>query len=227
MASAGARCASGPTLRAVIRQGVPSGVQNSVISLANVVVQASINSFGSQAMAGCAAYTKVEGFVFLPITSFSMALATFVSQNLGAKRPDRVRKGMRFGLLTSVCLAEGIGVIIFLLAPIFIHAFNSEAAVVAFGVQQAHTASLFYFLLAFSHCSAGLLRGLGRPIIPMAVMLAIWCALRITYITVALRFIHSIQVIFWAYPLTWGISALLFALYLLFRALPSINRSAS
>ncbi len=217
----------GPTLRAVIRQGVPSGVQNSVISLANVVVQASINSFGSQAMAGCAAYTKVEGFVFLPITSFSMALATFVSQNLGAKRPDRVRKGMRFGLLTSVCLAEGIGVIIFLLAPIFIHAFNSEAAVVAFGVQQAHTASLFYFLLAFSHCSAGLLRGLGRPIIPMAVMLAIWCALRITYITVALRFIHSIQVIFWAYPLTWGISALLFALYLLFRALPSINRSAS
>ena len=213
--------------RAVIRQGVPSGVQNSVISLANVVVQASINSFGSQAMAGCAAYTKVEGFVFLPITSFSMALATFVSQNLGAKRPDRVRKGMRFGLLTSVCLAEGIGVIIFLLAPIFIHAFNSEAAVVAFGVQQAHTASLFYFLLAFSHCSAGLLRGLGRPIIPMAVMLAIWCALRITYITVALRFIHSIQVIFWAYPLTWGISALLFALYLLFRALPSINRSAS
>ena len=209
-----------PTLRAVVAQGLPSGVQNSVISLANVIVQANINAFGSQAMAGCAAYSKVEGFAFLPVTCFSMALATFVSQNIGAGKLDRVRKGMRFGLITSPLLAEGIGLAIFGLAPLLIGAFNNEPDVVAFGVQQARTVALFYCLLAFSHCCAGILRGLGRPTVPMVVMLAVWCALRITYITVVLRQIPNISVIFWAYPLTWSISSALFAWYLAHCPLP-------
>lgn len=208
------------TLRAVVAQGVPSGVQNSVISLANVIVQANINSFGAQAMAGCGAYSKIEGFAFLPVTCFSMALATFVSQNIGAAKLDRVRKGMRFGLITSPLLAEGIGLAIFGLAPLLIGAFNNEPDVVAFGVQQARTVALFYCLLAFSHCCAGILRGLGRPTVPMVVMLAVWCALRITYITVVLRLIPNIGVIFWAYPLTWSISSALFAWYLAHCPLP-------
>ena len=209
------------TLRAVVAQGVPSGVQNSVISLANVIVQANINSFGAQAMAGCGAYSKVEGFAFLPVTCFSMALATFVSQNVGAGRPDRVRRGMKFGILASALLAEGVGVAMYLLAPWLIGAFNSEAAVIAFGVRQARTVALFYCLLAFSHCCAGILRGLGRPMVPMAVMLAVWCALRITYITVTLRFIPQIGVIFWAYPITWTISSVIFGWYLAHCPLPS------
>ena len=211
----------GPTLRAVVIQGVPSGVQNSVISLANVIVQANINAFGAQAMAGCGAYSKVEGFAFLPVTCFAMALATFISQNIGAGRLDRVRRGMRFGMLTSALLAEGVGVAMFLLAPWLIGAFNPEPEVIAFGVRQARTVALFYCLLAFSHCSAGILRGLGRPMVPMAVMLAVWCALRITYITVTLRFIPQIGVIFWAYPITWTISSVLFAWYLTHCPLPS------
>ena len=209
------------TLRAVVAQGVPSGVQNSVISIANVIVQANINAFGANAMAGCGAYSKVEGFAFLPVTCFSMALATFVSQNIGARQLDRVRKGMRFGILTSSLLAECVGVAMFTLAPILIAAFNHEPDVIAFGVQQARTVSLFYCLLAFSHCCAGILRGLGRPVVPMVVMLAIWCALRITYITITVHFIPQIAVIFWAYPLTWTISSVLFAWYLTHCPLPS------
>lgn len=209
------------TLRAVVAQGVPSGVQNSVISIANVIVQANINAFGANAMAGCGAYSKVEGFAFLPVTCFSMALATFVSQNIGARQPDRVRRGMRFGVLSSTLLAEAIGVGIFLLAPLLIGAFNSQPEVVGFGVRQARTAALFYCLLAFSHCCAGILRGLGRPVVPMAVMLAVWCVLRISYIMVAVRILPEIGVIFWAYPLTWGISSLLFGWYLAHATLPS------
>ena len=211
----------GPTLRAVVAQGLPSGVQNSVISLANVIVQANINAFGSQAMAGCAAYSKVEGFAFLPVTCFSMALATFVSQNVGAGQYDRVRKGMKFGILTSVTLAEVVGVLIFTLSPFLIGLFNDQPNVVVYGVRQAHTAALFYCLLAFSHCCAGILRGLGRPVVPMAIMLAVWCALRICYITVMVRLIPDIGVIFWAYPLTWAVSGVLFAWYLAHAALPS------
>ncbi|HBI95356.1 MAG TPA: MATE family efflux transporter, partial [Ruminococcaceae bacterium] len=110
--------------------------------------------------------------------------------------------------------------------PWLIGAFSSEADVVAFGVRQAHTIALFYFLLAFSHCCAGILRGLGRPIVPMAVMLAVWCALRITYITVTLHFIHDIGVIFWAYPLTWSISSLMFLHYLRHCTIPRVGGGA-
>ena len=82
----------------VIRFGLPSGVQNSIIAFANLVVQSNINSFGDAAMAGCGSYSKVEGFAFLPITCFAMALSTFVGQNLGARQYDRVKKGVRFGI---------------------------------------------------------------------------------------------------------------------------------
>ena len=85
-----------PMLKQVIHFGLPSGVQNSIIAFANVIVQSNINAFGSAAMAGCGAYSKIEGFAFLPVSCFSMALATFVSQNIGARRYDRVRSGIRF-----------------------------------------------------------------------------------------------------------------------------------
>ena len=205
----------GDMLRQVVYLGIPSGVQNSVISLANVIVQANINAFGSAAMAGCGAYSKIEGFAFLPVSCFSMALATFVSQNIGARRYDRVRSGIRFGLLCSPLLAEAIGLGIFVLSPLLVAAFNSSPEVIAYGVADARTVSLFYFLLAFSHCCAGILRGTGRPIIPMAIMLATWCALRIAYITAVTHFIPDIRVIYWAYPLTWFLGGLLFAVCLL------------
>ena len=174
----------GPMLRQVVTLGIPSGVQSSVVSLANVIVQANINAFGSAAMAGCGAYSKIEGFAFLPVTCFALALSTFVSQNIGARRFDRVRQGMKFGLICSPVLAELIGVAIFTLAPFLIALFNSDPTVVSFGVDDARTVSLFYCLLSFSHCCAGILRGMGRPVVPMAIMLCVWCALRITYITV-------------------------------------------
>ena len=204
----------GPMLRQVVTLGIPSGVQNSVVSLANVIVQSNINAFGSFAMAGCGAYSKIEGFAFLPVTCFALALSTFVSQNLGARRFDRVRQGMRFGLLCSPLLAEGIGLVIFAFAPFLISLFNSDPAVVAFGVNDARTVALFYCLLSFSHCCAGILRGMGRPVVPMAIMLCVWCALRITYITVTVSFLPDIRVVYWAYPLTWTISSALFALCL-------------
>jgi len=93
----------------ILRYGLPSGVQNSVIAIANVVVQSNINSFGDDAMAGCGSYSRVEGFAFLPITCFSMSLTTFIGQNLGAQKFDRAKAGARFGILCSVVMAEIIG----------------------------------------------------------------------------------------------------------------------
>lgn len=206
----------GLMLRQIIQNGVPSGFQNSVIAIANVFVQANINAFGKMAMAGCGSYSKIEGFAFLPVTCFTMALTTFVSQNLGAKQYDRAKKGAWFGVLCSISIAELIGILIYTAAPVLISAFNSDPEVVHYGVMQSRTIALFYCLLAFSHCIAAVLRGSGNASIPMLVMLCVWCLFRVSYITVVVHFIPDIRVIFWAYPLTWSISSVIF-LYLFLR----------
>lgn len=197
----------------LLKLGVPTGVQNSVIGFANVIVQSNINQFGSVAMAGCGSYAKLEGFAFLPITSFSVALTTFIGQNLGAKQFERARKGARFGILTGVLLAESVGILLWILAPILIRFFNNQQDVIEFGVMQTRTEVLFFCLLALSHCLAGILRGAGKSTVPMIVMLICWCAIRITYITIIVRLIPDIRVVFWAYPLTWFLSSVIFLIY--------------
>ena len=166
-------------------------------------------------MAGCGAYFKIEGFVFLPITCFSMALTTFIGQNLGAKQYDRAKKGAAFGIFCSITLAEVIGILVYFFMPRLILLFNAEADVVNYGILQAHTESLFYFLLAFSHIVAGIMRGAGKSTVPMFVMLGCWCIFRITYVTIITSIIPTIQVVFWAYPITWSLSSVVFLIYLL------------
>lgn len=204
-----------PMLGQIISNGLPSGIQNSIISLANVVVQSNINKFGEMAMAGCGSYAKIEGFGFLPITCFAMALTTFISQNLGAREYERAKKGAVFGVACSLTIAELVGIVIYLLAPVLISGFNSDPQVISYGVAQARTVTLFYFLLAFSHCMAGILRGAGKSTVPMFVMLICWCMIRVTYITVTVHFLPNIRVIFWAYPITWTLSSISFLIYFL------------
>jgi len=203
----------GPTMRAILRFGLPSGIQNSVIGFANVVVQSNVNAFGDSAMAGCGSYSKIEGFAFLPVTCFSMALATFVGQNLGARQHDRVRKGARFGVFCAMVIAEGIGVVIYLAAPVLIGMFNGDPEVVSFGVRDARVVAPFFCLLAMNHCMAGVFRGAGKAAVPMTVMLICWCVIRVSYITVMVPLFGVIEVVFSAYPVTWTLSAIIFIIY--------------
>ena len=204
-----------PMLRQIVHFGLPSGVQNSIIAFANVIVQSNINAFGADAMAGCGTYSKLEGFAFLPITCFTMALTTFVSQNLGAHQYDRVKRGVRFGILCSVTMAEVIGALIFLFSPALVALFQNDPPVIAIGVKQAHIEAFFYCFLAFSHCIAAIMRGAGKPTVPMFVMLAVWCVLRVTYISIVVPMVERIEVVFSAYPLTWFTSSVIFLIYFL------------
>lgn len=197
----------------VVQFGLPSGIQNSIISIANVVVQFNINSFGEMAMAGCGAYSKIEGFGFLPITSFTMALTTFVGQNLGAKDYERTKKGARFGIACAMILAELIGIVIFIAAPVFTAAFDRTPEVILFGTERARTAALFYCLLAYSHSVAAVLRGAGKAVIPMFVMMIFWCVIRVAVLTAVSALIPSIAVVYWIYPLTWTLSSIAFFIY--------------
>ena len=200
----------------IIRYGLPSGVQNSVIGLANVIVQTNINTFGKIATAAYGSYSKIEGFAFLPIVSFTMALTTYVGQNLGAGEHARTLRGSRFGIIASMVIAELIGVLIWIFAPTLIGLFSGDAGVIATGVLQARTVAPFYCLLAFSHAIASVCRGAGKAFVPMCIMLAVWCVLRIAYITIVMHYVHEIQYIYWAYPLTWSISSVIYLLYYLF-----------
>ena len=197
----------------IVRYGLPSGVQNSVIGFANVIVQSNINSFGKVAMAAYGAYSKLEGFAFLPVTSFTMALTTFVGQNLGAGLHDRAKQGSRFGIIASVVIAELIGVTMYLLAPQLVAFFSPTPDVIALGTRQMRTTALFFCLLAYSHAVASICRGAGKAFVPMVIMLLFWCVVRITYITIVMRIIHEIQYIYMAYPITWSLSSIVYFLY--------------
>ena len=202
-----------PTLKLIVRYGLPSGIQNSVIAIANVVVQANINEFGTMAVAGCGAYAKVEGFAFLPITSFTISLTTFVGQNLGAKEYDRAKKGARFGLWCAILSAELIGVLLYITAPAVIGAFTREPEAIAFGVDKGRICSVFFCLLAASHGLAAVLRGAGKAVIPMISMLAFWCVIRVTFLHFMVPIYHTIATVNWVYPLTWALSTVFLGLY--------------
>ncbi len=202
-----------PILKEIIRYGLPSGIQNSVIAIANVFVQSNYNTFSSTAVAGCGSYSKIEGFAFIPINAFVASITTSVSQNLGAAKYDRAKQAARFGIIVCVILAEAIGILEFIFARTLISLFNSDPEVVDYGVRQIHVISLFYFLLALSHSIAGVMRGAGKAKVPMFVMLGVWCIFRVTYISVAMSISHTIELVFAAYPLTWAISSVIFLIY--------------
>ena len=141
---------NGSMIRQVITQGLPTGLQNSVISVGNLVVQSNINTFGAFAISGQGAFAKLEGIAFLPIMSMSMALTTFVSQNLGAGKADRAKKGSVMGVAFGMAMAELVGICLFIWVPILLRIFVDVPEAIEFGTIHGRTVALFFFLLAFS-----------------------------------------------------------------------------
>ena len=200
-------------LRQIIAIGLPSGIQNGIVSLSNVVVQSNINSFGDIAMAGCGAYNKLDGFALLPAGSFSLALSTFVSQNIGAEQYDRAKKGAAFGLIAAMVISELAGVLIYFTAPQLVGFFNDDPEVIRYGVLMARNIVFAYALVAYSNAMAGVLRGAGLSRVPMFVMVGCWCVLRVIWIQIMVPLTQDIQVVFWSYPITWAVSVTILTIY--------------
>ena len=198
----------------MMRIGVPTAFQATVIDIGNILIQSYINSFGAFAVAGIGAYVKVEGFCFLPVISFATAVTTFVSQNFGAGKMDRVRKGAYFSIFCVVVLIEVIGVLMFIFAPQLVGAFSSDPLVIAFGTGRARVCSLFYFTMGFSHLASAVLRGLDRPVIPTVVLMVCWCLVRVVSVLTIGQVWHRIELAYWLYPVTWMLSTVLFVVIL-------------
>ena len=179
----------------IIRVGLPTGIQNMVISFSNVLVQSSVNGYGAVAMAGFAAYMKIDGFNILPVMSFSMAATTFVGQNFGAGKLDRVKRSLWVTLAMSVGYTLFTGALLLVFRYPILHLFTQDDTVVEFGVAAMKYFCPFYFLLAILHSLAGAVRGTGKSVPPMVVLLLSLCLFRVAWIQFILPFFHSLSLI--------------------------------
>lgn len=199
----------------IIRIGLPTALQACVIDLANMMIQSYINSFGKMAMAGIGASNKLEGFCFLPVNSFSMALSTFVAQNYGAGKKDRMREGITFGLLCTVVIVGILGAGMFFFSPQLVRFFDSTPEVISYGALRGLICGFFFCLCGFSHVASAVMRGIGKPVVPTVVMLVCWCAVRVLTLMTIGQFFHNILLVIWLYPITWTLSTITYIFYLL------------
>ncbi len=197
----------------VIRIGLPTGIQNMVISLSNILLQSSVNGFGAAAMAGFCAYLKIDGFTVLPALSFSMAITTFVGQNYGAGRYDRLKKGVLVTVIMCTVYTVISGAALLMFDHAVMHLFSSDESVIEYGIAAMKYFCPFYWVLGLMHGLGGAVRGTGHSMPPMVIMLISMCLLRIVWILLVLPFFDTIDGIFVLYPVTWAIGAVLMIIY--------------
>lgn len=197
----------------IIKIGLPTAIQNMVISFSNVLVQSSVNAYGATAMAGYAAYLKIDGFNILPVLSISMAVTTFTGQNVGANRLDRVKKGMYSSLIMVLVYTAFIGAVLLIFSHQVLGLFTHSAQVIMYGQLAMKYFCPYYFLLGILNVLAGTVRGAGKGIPPMIILLFSMCIFRILWIKIALPFYSSIDGVFILYPISWLVGAILMILY--------------
>lgn len=197
----------------IIKIGLPTGFQNMVISLSNILVQSSVNSFGANAMAGFGAYMKVDGFNVLPVTSFGMAATTFVGQNYGAGKLERVKKGMWMTLGIGILYTITTGVLLLTFSETIMQLFSHDPAVITYGQQAMRFFCPFYWVLSILHALSGTVRGTGKSMPPMIVLLISLCLFRVLWVQFVMPNIASIEGIFMLYPISWTIGSGLMILY--------------
>ena len=206
-------CLDGDMARRIVRVGLPTGIQNMVISFSNVLVQTSVNHYGAMAMAGFTAYLKVDGFNILPVLSISMAVTTFVGQNYGAGNLKRVKSGMWTALLMSTVYTILTGALLLAFSHPVMRLFTSDSAAIHYGVLAMKYFCPYYVLLGALNVLAGTVRGTGKSIPPMLILLFSMCIFRIIWIQLAVPHYDNIDGVFILYPISWVIGVVLMALY--------------
>ena len=197
----------------IIKIGLPTGFQQSIVSLSNVIVQSYINVYGASVIAGYSVTIKIDGFVNLPLQAFNMAITTFVGQNIGAKQYDRVKKGAytttALATLTIACFV----VIMYFFGRDFIALFNQEKDVIDAGRLMQLTFLPFYIVLPINQVINGVLRGAGRSAVPMYVMIFSFVFLRQIYLFLITKVTSDIVYVFLGWPTTWVVCSLIFIIY--------------
>ena len=195
-------------LRSIMEIGLPAGLQSTVFSLSNVVIQSSINSFGSVAMAGATAAQNIESFVYASMNSIYQTNLSFTAQNLGARKYSRINRILKDCLIAVVLIGLVMGIGAVMLDPWLLRFFTTDAEVIRYGRERLLVVCGPYFLCGIMDVMVGSLRGLGYSVIPMFVSLIGACGLRIIFILTLFRlpYFHSLHWLYMSYPITWIIT---------------------
>ena len=183
--------------------GLPSGFQQSVTAISNVLVQYYVNGFGTAVIAGFSAYLKIDTFLLMPMQSISLAVVTFVGQNVGAGNIARAKKGVTvsaiMGLITNTACCVGLWFFGYKVLGIF----SSDADVLAYGTEIMKIMLPLYFLLGLTLIYAGAMRGFGEAMPPMIAMTGSFVVLRQVFLFIGTHVFSSMDVIIFGYPVTW------------------------
>lgn len=187
----------------LLRHGLPAGLQGSVFSFSNVLIQSSINSFGSVAMAGSSAAANIEGFIYTAMNSFQQTALCFTSQNLGGGKYERINKVLR----NSVLMVAFVGIVMgggcYFFGEELLGVYSSDPEVIAYGLIRFKWIGIPYFLCGIMDALVGMLRGLGYAIVPMCVSIVGACGFRILWIATIFARFHSLDVLFSSYSISW------------------------
>ncbi len=200
-------------LKRILIIGIPAGIQQMIIGLSNLIVQSFINSFGSDAMAGWSAYGKLDGIMILPVMSFGLAMTTFTGQNVGAKRPDRVRHGVRTCMIMSCTFTILVTTSMVIFCPLIMQIFSQESAVVDYGIQMLRHMVPLYFLLAVIQVLGGTIGGAGHSMATMIIMVGNFCVLRVVWLFAMSQTIESLWLVYLSYIISWITCASCMILY--------------
>ncbi|MCI9361861.1 MAG: MATE family efflux transporter [Hungatella sp.] len=201
-------------LKRIIRIGLPAGLQSVMYSSSNVIIQSSVNSLGTDTVAAWTAYGKIDAMFWMIVNAFGISITTFVGQNFGAEKLDRVKKGIR------ICLAMAMGATICMSAFLYrfglyiFEIFTTDAAVLDIGLEILHFLVPTFFTYVVVEIYSGALRGIGDSWIPMFLTMIGVCALRVVWLLTVVPFHKTIRMIVFSYPLTWVVTSIFFLIYL-------------
>lgn len=193
----------------MMKIGIPAGIQGATFSISNVLIQSTINSFGSVAMAGATASSNLEGFLFTVVDAFTQAAQSFTSQNYGARKPERVSRVYHICLASAAIVTVLMGGGSYLVGRSLLGLYTTEAQVVEYGMRRMLITMVPYFTIVLMNVTVGVLRGLGSSILPMMMSIGGTCGLRILWIYTILPLNPTWEMLFLSYPITWLITGVL------------------
>ena len=194
--------------KSILALGVPAGLQNAIFAIANLFIQAGVNSFDSLMVKGNSAAANADGLIYDCMAAFYMACASFMSQNYGAGRPDRVKKSYFISLGYSFGVGLVLGAALFFCGPAFLALFTTETAVIDAGMKRVAVMAFAYCVSAFMDCTIAASRGLGKTVVPTVIVVLGSCVFRVIWVYTIFAHFHTIPALYLLYPCSWILTAL-------------------
>ena len=197
----------------ILRIGLPAGIQSNMYTVSNMVLQSRMNLFGTVTVAAYTAFEKIDGFYWMISSAFGVSITTFVSQNFGARKYQRLRQGVRVCLALTAGVSLAISLLFCLGAPVLLRMFSPDGEVIALGTHMMWYISPFYILFVCIEIFSGTARGAGDALKPMLLTCGGVCVLRVAWVVVVLSHYPAVETILVSYPISWGITSLLYLIY--------------